>query len=312
MTSSAATGLDAGRQQAAATADDRFGVDLYQRLRTGQPNLVFSPASIAAALQLALTGARGRTAAQLAAALRLTGADPASAARDGLLLLAAVTSAGQDANPAAVTSAGQDANPAASHRDPALILRAPSSLWIQSGLPLEPSFTQPLPDGAAAVVREADFRGAPQQARSAINELISAQTEGKIANLLARDAVTASTRLVLANAVYLKAPWAFPFTAGATRDAPFHPGDSPGDSPITVPMMHRTADLPYRRGDGYQAVLLPYQNSSLAMAIVLPDRPLASLTGHPGSNGLSSLLAGAERQSVALALPKFRQRTSAG
>ncbi len=125
--------------------------------------------------------------------------------------------------------------------------------------------------------------------------------------------MTASTRLVLANAVYLKAPWAFPFTASATQDAPFHPEATSGAGPITVPMMHRTADLPYRRGDGYQAVLLPYQNSSLAMAIVLPDGPLGRLTAQLGGNhGLSPLLAGAERQSVALALPKFRQRTSAG
>src|ERR1700761_4215309 len=113
MTSSAATGLDAGRQQAAATADDRFGVDLYQQLRTGQPNLVFSPASIAAALQLALVGARGRTATQLAAALRLNRSDPATnsdpardadlatRARDGLLLLSAAVDAGQTANPGA-------------------------------------------------------------------------------------------------------------------------------------------------------------------------------------------------------------------
>jgi serpin B len=294
MTSSAATGLDAVRQQAAAAADDQFGVDLYRQLGADQQNLVFSPASIAAALQLALVGARGRTAAQLATALRLDGADPATGARDGLLLLSAAIGPGQDANRA-------------------LILRAPSSLWVQSGLPLEPGFTQPLHDIAAAVIREADFRGAPQQARSAINELISEQTAGKISNLLGRDAVTASTRLVLANAVYLKAPWAFPFTAGATRDAPFHPEAADQAGPVTVPMMHRTADLPYRRGDGYQAVLLPYQNSSLAMAVVLPDGPLASLTAQlDDSQGLSPLLAGAERQSVALALPKFRQRTSAG
>ncbi|HWG12030.1 MAG TPA: serpin family protein [Streptosporangiaceae bacterium] len=301
MTHDHATGTDAARLRAAAAADDAFGADLYQRLGVGQENLVFSPASIAAALQMALAGARGSTAAQLAAALHLGGADPAEGARDGLLLLSEVIRACQDRT---------------------VTLQAPSTLWVQAGLPLADSFTGPLQDVAAAIVREADFRGAPQQARSAINELIAAQTAGKIANLLGRDAVTAATRLVLANAVYLKAPWASPFTASATRDAPFHPEpgtgttSTTGTAPITVPMMHRTADLPYRRGDGCQAVLLPYKNSSLAMAIVLPDGPLSSLTPQLGQGQaqgvLGPLLAGAERQSVALAMPKFRQRTSTG
>lgn len=287
MTHEQVTGPDAARLRAAAAATDAFGVDLYRRLGASQENLVFSPASIAAALQMALVGARGSTAAQLAAALHLGGADPAAGARDGLLLLSGAIRAGQD-GPATV--------------------QAPSTLWVQSGLPLEGGFTGALQDLAAAIVREADFRGAPQQARSAINDLIAAQTAGRITNLLGRDAVSAATRLVLANAVYLKAPWASPFTASATRDAPFHPE---AGAPVTVPMMHRTADLPYRRGDGYQAVLLPYRNSSLAMAIVLPDGPLSLLAG-PLAGGVGQLLAGVERQRVALALPKFRQRTRTG
>ena len=313
MTSSSVTGLDAARQQAAAVAEDTFGIDLYRRLGADQQNLVFSPASIAAALQMALVGARGSTAAQLAAVLKLGHGDPAGGARDGLLLLSAAISAGQGA--AQDTQNTQNTQYARTAQDPTLILRAPSSLWVQAGLPLEPAFTGSLQDLAAAVVREADFRGAPQQARSAINELISEQTAGKITNLLGRDAVTASTRLVLANAVYLKAPWAFPFTDGATRDAPFHPeaGAAGQPGPITVPMMHRTASLPYQKGDGYQAVLLPYKNSSLAMAIVLPDGPLSAFTAQLGdAPALNPLLSGAGRRSVALALPKFRQRTNVG
>ena len=293
MTHDPVTEMDAARRQAVAAAADAFGVDLYRRLAADGQNLVFSPASIAAALQLALIGARGSTAGQLAAALHLDGPgepDPAAAAGDGLRLLSGVI---QSADGAETT------------------LRAPNTLWVQAGLPLEPSFLSQVQDVAAAVVQETDFRGAPEQARSAINELIAGQTAGKITNLLGRDAVTAATRLVLANAVYLKARWAFPFTASATRDAPFHPGD--GAAPVTVPMMHRTASLPYRRGHGYQAVLLPYQGLPLAMAIVLPDGPLAGLAGPlgDGGGGLGPLLGGADRQSVALALPKFRQRTSA-
>ena len=74
---------DAGRRHAAA-ADDMFGADLFRLLGAAGQNTVFSPASVAAALQMALCGARGATAAQLAAALHLDG--PARAA-DGLRLL---------------------------------------------------------------------------------------------------------------------------------------------------------------------------------------------------------------------------------
>src|SRR5215472_8409838 len=59
-----------------AHADAAFGTDLYRRL-AGPGNLVLSPASIAAALRMALIGARGETAAELAQALHLP--DPASA-----------------------------------------------------------------------------------------------------------------------------------------------------------------------------------------------------------------------------------------
>jgi serpin B len=287
MTHDPVTEMSPARRTAVAAAD-AFGADLYRRLGADGQDLVFSPASIAAALQLALLGARGGTAGQLAAALHLDHpGDPAEAAEEGLRLLSGVIQA-------ATADAGPDTT-----------LRAPNTLWLQAGLPLEPGFSRPVQDAAAAEVLETDFRGAPQQARSAINELIAGQTAGKITNLLGPDAVTAATRLVLANAVYLKARWAFPFTATATRDAPFHPGD--GAEPVSVPMMHRTANLAYRRADGYQVVLLPYKNLPLAMAIVLPDGPLATLD----YAGLGPLLTGAEQQSVALALPKFRQRTRA-
>ena len=286
-------GTDAAQQQAAA-ADDAFGADLYRLLAAGRRNVVFSPASIAAALQMALCGAGGATAAQIAAALHLAGPD---AATDGLRLLSGVLS-----------QAGDGTN---------VTLRAPNTMWVQAGLPLEPGFTSRLRDAAALTVRPVDFREAPRQARAQINELIAEQTAGKITDLLGPDAVSAATLLVLANAVYLKARWAFPFPASATADTPFYPGPDgdadaePAGSPLTVPMMRRTADLAYLRADGYQAVLLPYQDGRLAMAIVLPDGPLPTLAPRL-AGGLGPLLAGAARQRVALSLPKFRQRAGFG
>jgi serpin B len=303
--SMAGPGVDVARAQAAA--DDAFGVDLYRVLGVAGGNTVFSPASIAAALRMALCGARGKTAAEIAGVLHLSGDDAPEAAREGLRLLSEVAAEG---------GGGTD-----------LTVRAPSTMWLQAGYPLLPTFISALRGAAAVTVRQADFGHAPDTVRGEINQLIADQTAGKITDLLGPGTVSADTRLVLANAIYLKAAWATPFPEGATGDAPFYPDGSgspeggqtgsrtagqAGGAALTVPMMRLTTELPYVRGDGYQAALLPYKGGRLAMAVVLPDGPLPALQPRLAADGLRGLLAEATRRRVALSLPKFRQRASFG
>ena len=59
------------RIREAAAANAALGVDLYQVLAPDAPDTVFSPASVASALRMALCGARGQTAAELARALHV-------------------------------------------------------------------------------------------------------------------------------------------------------------------------------------------------------------------------------------------------
>ena len=304
---------------AAARADDAFGVDLYRVLGARGGNVVFSPASIAAALRMALLGARRETAAQLATALHLAGPDRAG---DGLRQL----SAGLARLGGGVT------------------FRAPNTMWVQSGLPLLPEFTGALAGLAAVAVRDADFAGAAEQARMEINAVIAAQTAGKIRDLLPPGSVGPLTRLVLANAVYLKAAWAQPFQVAETTDAPFYlSGDgsggpssggstggasaggstsrastggntsrasSGGAGAVSVPTMHRTGRLGYLRGAGYQAVTLPYAGGLLAMAVIVPDGPLGPLEEMLAARRTAGLLTGVTPQQVTLALPRFRTTAS--
>jgi serpin B len=282
-----------------ASSDDAFGADLYQRLPAAG-NLVFSPSSIAIALRLVLLGARGETAAQIAAALHLGRPDQAGPELRTVLGLLSDLAAGD------------------------LTLRAPSTVWVQSGFPLEPGFTAALAaaaDVAATVaLRDADFRRDAEQARQEINQVIAEQTAGRISDLLGPGVLGASTSLVLASAVYLKAAWAHPFPAGATQGAPFHPDSG---IQVTVPTMRLQARLRYVRGDGFQAVGLPYAGSRLGLLIVLPDGPPGGgppSAGPPGagqpdggppgigpdSGGLGRLLARLAPRQVSLALPRFR------
>jgi serpin B len=264
----------------AAAADDAFGADLYWLLTEDASDTVFSPASVASVLRMALCGARGQTAAELASALH--GAPEAAA--EGLR---AVSAAVRDVAGRSVT------------------LRAPSTVWVQSGLPLLPGFTAELRAAAAASVADADFARASEAARSEINRVIAEQTAGKITGLLPPRAVGPDTRMVLASAMYLKAAWAEPFPESATCDAPFYP-DGPGGAALDVRMMRGTAARAYQRGDGYQAVMLPYRDGGLAMAVVLPDGPLTTLRTAIAAGGVRGLLAGASRHQVTLSMPRFR------
>ena len=299
MSRDSMAGVDAEQARAAAAADDAFGADLYRLLGAAGENTVFSPASIAAALRMALCGARGKTAAEIAAALHLSGPE---AAGEGLRLLSGGL--------AGASGAGDARDPG--DGDAAVTLRAPNTMWVQAGLALLPEFTGQLREAAAVTVRHADFCTAPEKACAEINQLIEEQTAGKITGLLGPGTIGPLTRLVLANAVYLKAAWAYPFPAHATGDAPFYPDGAGAGAAMTVQMMRHTADLSYLRGEGYQAVLLPYRASRLAMAVVLPDGPLSSLAAPLAGRGLRGLLAAAERRRVALSMPRFRQRASFG
>jgi serpin B len=265
-----------------AAAANAFGADLYQRLAQDGANTVFSPVSVASALWMAWCGARGQTAAELARVLRLNGAPDTAA--NGLRPLSRLI--GDAAARGAVT------------------FRAPNTVWVQSGLPVRPEFTARL-SGAAARFADADFTRAPEAARNEINGVIAEQTAGKITGLLPPGSIGPLTRLLLANAVYLKAAWLQPFPAAQTSDAPFYP-DGQDRADMTVPMMRGTAARAYVRGDGYQAVLLPYAGGSLAMAVILPDGPLAALRPALAAGTLSGVLAGTSRHQVTLSLPRFR------
>jgi len=262
----------------AVQADAAFGTDLYLKL-AASGNVVFSPASIAAALRMALAGARGDTAAELAAVLRLPGPEDAA---DGLKQLAGI------------------------RPGDGLTFRAPNIMWLESTETVRDDFLAQLAETVA--VERCDFARAPEAARQVINDAVAEQTAGKITGLIPPGVMDSLTRLVLTNAVYLKALWTHQFPARDTTQKPFYPERL---GPAPVDMMHLAADLDYHRGDGYQAVLLPYRGGSLAMAVVLPDGPLSEFTGRLGGAGgvgglLAGLLSSGDQCQVDLSMPRFR------
>jgi hypothetical protein len=121
-----------------------------------------------------------------------------------------------------------------------------------------------------------DYKADAEGARVRINDWTSEQTHARIPQLIGKDVLDHMTRLVLVNAVYLKAPWEHPFRAGLTQPRRFTRRDG---SIVQAPTMSvrfgsdgMSRRTRYAKGDGWQAAELPYAGSELAMTVVLPDK----------------------------------------
>jgi serpin B len=266
-----------------AAATEAFGLDLIG----AQPgNVVLSPGSVATALAMAGTGASGQTAAQMAATLHLK--EPAAFDAVGSLQR---------------TIAREQAE-VGEGRPNAPTLEMANGLFLQQGFPLRPEFLGGLQRNFGATPEAVDFQGDPTGSTAAINSWVSDRTKGVIPKLF--ESLSASTRLVLANAIYLKAKWRHGFGPAMTAHGPFY--GSAGKA--SVEFMNQIEQLRYSAGRGYKAVELPYRASTLSMLVVLPvGEKVGALQRRLSAEGLAPVVQGLSQETVDLRLPRFHLNT---
>ena len=286
-TAKARTPTAASRHEALApaAATGAFGLDLMHAIG-GSENLVLSPDSVATALAMAGSGAAGQTATQIASTLHLK--SPASFASVG----------GLQGTIASEQAAAAQGDPKAPTLDLA------NALFLQDGFPLNPAFVSGLQEHFGSGPQSVDFKGDLPGSLKTINEWVSDHTNGIIAQLF--ESLPEQTRLVLADAVYLKANWRYPFKPADTSPAPFHSTTQSS----TAQFMHETERLRYDSGRGYAAVDLPYRASTLSLLVVLPvGRTLGALQHQLGASGLAGIVHGLSPRLVELSLPRFHLKT---
>ena len=242
--------------RAVAQGNSAFALDLYGHLKEKPGNLFFSPFSVSAALAMTMAGARGDTEAGMGKALRLDLGREKLAPAFGALL--------KDLNDRKMKGRWQD-DPNAGKKPFELVVA--NALWGQKGYPFKADFLGLLKRSYEAGLQEADFGADPDKARKAINAWVEEKTKNKIREILPPGTVPASTRLVLANAIYFKAAWVQPFEKEATREGEFLLSSK---EKVRVPFMRRTGDFRYAETESMQVLTLPYQGGDLAMAVLLP------------------------------------------
>lgn len=256
-------------------ASNALAQDLWGQLG-GDAGAVFSPMSIETALAMTLAGTGGETEALLANALHL-GASPHG---DMAVWLQAMNSQEH------------------------VTLVVANAIWPHSGLDVKPSFVTTVKEQYAGAARALDYSDA-EAARQVINGWVSDRTQENIPDLLPEGSVTGDTRMVLTNAVYLKAKWADPFDGGDTRDAPFTLADG---TVVQVPTLSAQRRVQVSTDPEWTVLRLPYRGGDADMVVAMPSS--ADALASADLAALSARADAAQWQESALLLPKWEQRAS--
>ena len=284
-----------------ATSINQLGLDLYRTVAAGSDrgNLVISPYSISSALLLAFAGAEGATRTEMSRVLRLP-MDDAILQTEASKLCTSLNEIARRSKSEAERRATYGGS-----LDP-IEWRSANRLYGQRGHAFRSSFLALMRDGYAASFEPMDFRSDPARSRTTINGWVEAQTHQKIRDLIAPNSIGPETRLVLVNALYLKAPWANPFAKRDTHPAAF---SFYQNRTAEVPTMHRTSFLGYAKEPGRTVVSLSYAGNELQFLIILPDSgataDAVAAKLMPADFARWSRL-GEHPVNVALSLPKFR------
>jgi serpin B len=270
-----------------------FAFDLYQKIKDGQGNMLFSPYSISQALAMVYAGARETTAQQMADALYFTlGQDRLNPAFNSLALDLEKRSS------LPISSESEEVG---------FQLNVANAIWGQKGYAFLPEYLDLLAQNYGAGLQVADFAKAPDAAVREINRWVSQATNERIPQIL--EALDPDTRLVLANAVYFNALWEKQFDEKATKTEPFYLLDGQAKD---APLMRQTEHFMYTEGEAYQAVELPYANPDFAMLIVLPkEGQFQAIEAGLTSEMVQEITQGFQDKEVILTMPRFRFETPA-
>lgn len=233
--------------KATVAGNTAFALDLYQKLKSRPGNLFFSPYSISVSLAMTYAGARGQTEIEMAKVLHFN--------------------LGQSNLPAAFGELTERMNRI--QRWNRITLKIANSLWCQQNYSFAKPFLNVVHKFYRAEARQVDFIHSPQAAAREINGWIKRQTSGKIEGVVEPGQFTASTRLMLCDAIYFKGKWQHQFKVSNTKPAPFY---ITTNKSVSVPMMNQKAGFKMAFSDNYSVELieLPYSGTDLSMIILLP------------------------------------------
>lgn len=260
----------------------RVAWQLYRAQAKGSENLFFSPASVQAALALALEGSAGELRERGRKFWGFSGTGPAPLRPHLLTVLGELRSG------------------------PGVELLSANAIWLNTALKGVGA-----PTAAYRLVAEEQYgalvRGMPfspaAPAATAINQWVREHTKGMVTKLVEPGDLR-DLSLLLANAVYFKGSWQKKFDPALTKPAVFHGLRQKKK----VPFLNQTGSFSYFENDEAQVITLPYGESGrvvMTLALPLAGKTLAQVEAKLDPDKFGAWLGRHSARQVALQMPKF-------
>lgn len=285
---------DSGPAEGAGAATIPFTARLLGTIERAEVNAVCSPLSAQIALTMAGMGAAGATRSQMEDVL---GGSMDELAEVANTLADALAAVGEE----------QRAEPAEDQPDPP-IASLVNGVWAQEGMTIQEQFLEDLAAWFGSGVYEVDFRDADnrEDARQRINSWVEEATNDLIEELVPEDMLSEDSRMVLVNALHLKASWHSPLTTG---NGPFTTADGEELEVETLSGGTRT----WYEDELCRATALGTYGNDLALALIQPVEDVPAVldawaeAADDPSAGLGAVLEGlaAADEIVDLTLPAF-------
>jgi serpin B len=261
-----------------ASAENKFGLDMFKKLHKKGENTFISPTSIAIAMQMARQGAAGETRTEMDKAMHLPGFDPAVA------------------NKALIQELSGRKG---------VTLNIANSIWADpKRINFNPTYVQDVKTNFDSEARTADF--SDPKTLDVVNGWISDKTNKLIPKML--DSIEPEVLAMLINAIYFKGDWTDEFDTENTKEANFTLANG---STKKLDLMSRSKDVIYAEVDGVQIAKLPYgEDKQTAMWVALPKdtESLDALVAGLNAEQIAAWKRSVRKRPGTLKLPRFTMR----
>ncbi|NWT67210.1 SERP3 protein, partial [Prunella himalayana] len=261
-----------------------FAISLYRQVSEAEnrTNLVVSPASVAASLELLQFGAQGNTFMELQDAL---GYSIHGNVLKKNICLTFLTDSSQGT-----------------------VVQLGCSLFVDAGVRLSPDFTERAARWANSSLLQTNLTD-PNTTHT--QEWITTDlTDGDMHGMTLESAGSSLSQVTLVSTLYFRSMWQKKFSFMDSQMLPF---TTPEGSTLKVPTMHHTAEVNYGQfqtaaQEAFSVVELPYLGERLSMFLVLPSHkrtPLSQIESHLSAKTITLWANSLKRTKMDIFLPRF-------